>query len=96
MREMGIAGVSPGPNLSKRRQDHKVYPYLLGGLEICRPTQVWGIDITYIPMRSHWMYLVAIIDWYSRSAVSWELDQSLRISFSRPLNGLCPRPCQRS
>jgi putative transposase len=66
MREMGIAGICPGPNLSKRRLDHQVYPYLLRGLEICRPNQVWGIDITYIPMRSHWIYLVAIIDWYSR------------------------------
>lgn len=81
MREMGIAGICPGPNLSKRRQDHKVYPYLLKGLDICRPNQVWGIDITYIPMRSQWMYLVAIIDWFSRYVVSWELDQTLEVDF---------------
>lgn len=81
MQEMGLAGICPGPNLSKRRLDHQVYPYLLRGLEICRPNQVWGIDITYIPMKTHWMYLVAIIDWFSRYVVSWELDQTMEEDF---------------
>jgi putative transposase len=77
MREMGIAGITPGPNLSKRNQEHKVYPYLLRGLRIERPNQVWGIDITYIRLVGGWMYLVAILDWFSRYVVSWELDQTL-------------------
>lgn len=81
MREMDIAGISPGPNLSKRSQEHKVYPYLLRGLAINRPNQVWGIDITYIRLLGGWMYLVAILDWFSRYVVSWELDQTLEMPF---------------
>jgi putative transposase len=81
MREMGIAAIAPGPNLSKRNQEHKVYPYLLRGLKIERPNQVWGIDITYIRLLNGWMYLVAILDWFSRYVVAWELEQSLEISF---------------
>jgi len=81
MREMGIAGISPGPNLSKRNQQHRIYPYLLRGLAINRPNHVWGIDITYIRLQRSWMYLVAIIDWYSRYVVSWELDQTLEMDF---------------
>lgn len=75
MREMGIAGISPGHNLSKRNLEHRIYPYLLRNLDITHPNQVWGIDITYIRLQRGWMYLVAIIDWYSRYVVSWELDQ---------------------
>jgi putative transposase len=81
MREMQIAGVCPGPNLSKRNTAHKLYPYLLRGLEIKRPNQVWGIDITYIRLTDGWMYLVAVLDWYSRYVVSWELDQTLEQPF---------------
>jgi putative transposase len=81
MREMGIAGICPGPNLSKRRIDHVVYPYLLRNLEISYPNHVWGIDITYIRLLGGWMYLVAILDWYSRYVVSWELDQTLEMPF---------------
>ncbi|TYO92306.1 putative transposase, partial [Desulfallas thermosapovorans DSM 6562] len=81
MREMGIAGISPGPNLSKRNQQHKVYPYLLSNLEITRPDQVWGIDITYIRLQKGWVYLVAIMDWYSRYVISWEMDLTLEIYF---------------
>ena len=66
MREMGIAGIGPGPNLSKRRTDHPIYPYLLRNLSITRPNQVWGIDITYIRLRGGWLYLVAVLDWFSR------------------------------
>ena len=81
MREMGIAGIAPGPNLSKRNQEHKVYPYLLRRLTISRPNQVWGIDITYIRLAAGWIYLVAILDWFSRYVVSWELDQTLETNF---------------
>jgi putative transposase len=81
MREMGIAGITPGPNLSKRNHEHKIYPYLLRNVVINRPNQVWGIDITYIPLQNGWMYLVAILDWFSRYIVSWELAQTLEIPF---------------
>jgi putative transposase len=81
MREMGIAGICPGPNLSKRRIEHRIYPYLLGNLRASYPNHVWGIDITYIRLRGGWMYLVAILDWFSRYVVSWELDQRLEMEF---------------
>jgi putative transposase len=81
MRSMGIAGIAPGPNTSQPSPEHKVYPYLLRNLDICRPNQVWGIDITYIRLRAGWMYLVAILDWFSRFVVAWELDQTLRSAF---------------
>ena len=81
MREMGIAGVCPGPNLSKRNQAHAIYPYLLRNRVVERPNEVWGIDITYIRMSAGWLYLVAVLDWYSRYVVSWELQQSLEIEF---------------
>src|SRR5690606_8150408 len=81
MREMGIAGIAPGPNLSKRNHQHRIYPYLLRGLSVQYPNHVWGIDITYIRLNRGWMYLVAIIDWFSRYVVSWELDQTLEIDF---------------
>lgn len=81
MRQMGLAGITPGPNLSKRRQEHQVYPYLLRNLPVTAPNQVWGIDITYIRLQRGWLYLVAVLDWYSRYIVSWELDQSLELDF---------------
>lgn len=81
MREMGMAGICPGPNLSKRNQEHAIYPYLLRNLVVERPNQVWGIDITYIRLCRSWLYLVAVLDWYSRFVVSWELQQSLEIGF---------------
>jgi putative transposase len=80
-REMGLRAIHPGPNLSKPSQHHAVYPYLLKGLKIERPNQVWGVDITYIRLRSGWMYLFAVLDWYSRYVVSWELDLTLDIGF---------------
>lgn len=77
MEEMGIYAMCPKPNLSKRNKQHKIYPYLLRNLDINRANQVWAIDITYISMgRSH-MYLTAIIDWYSRYIVGWELSDTL-------------------
>ncbi len=81
MREMGLEAIGPGPGNSKRQPGHQVYPYLLRDLVITRPNQVWGIDITSIRLRHGWMYLVAMLDWYSRSVVSWELDQTLEIDF---------------
>lgn len=81
MRDMGLAGVCPGPNLSRWETQHRVYPYLLRGLSVDRPNQVWGIDITYIRLAKGWMYLVAILDWYSRYVVAWELDGTLEVSF---------------
>ncbi len=81
MREMGIAGITPGPNLSKRAQANRVFPYLLRGVRIERVDQVWGVDVTYVRMRRGWMYLVALLDWYSRYVVAYELDQTLHIDF---------------
>lgn len=81
MREMGIAAMFPGPNLSKRAQQAVVYPYLLKGVDACYPNHIWGIDITYIRLQRSWMYLVAVLDWYSRYVVSWELDQTLELPF---------------
>ena len=81
MREMGIYAICPGPNLSRRAQESQVYPYLLRGLEIAHPNQVWGIDITYLSLQGGWLYLVAVLDWYSRYVVSWELDQTLELPF---------------
>jgi putative transposase len=81
MQEMGLRAIVPGPNLSRRNAQHASYPYLLKGLKIERPNQVWGVDITYVRLRSGWMYLFAVLDWYSRFVVSWELDLTLDIGF---------------
>ncbi len=81
MRDMGIAGIAPGPKLSQRNPAHRIYPYLLRHLSIKQPNQVWGIDITFIRLHAGWLYLVAILDWFSRYVVSWELDQTLEIPF---------------
>jgi len=81
MREMGIAGIAPGPNTSKRGLEHRVYPYLLRHTTSAYPNHIWGIDITYIRLHAGWMYLVAVLDWYSRYVVSWQLDQTLELGF---------------
>jgi putative transposase len=81
MQEMGIAGICPGPNLSKRNAAHQVYPYLLGQVTAAYPNHIWGVDITYVRLSTGWMYLVAILDWYSRYVIAWELDQRLEIGF---------------
>lgn len=81
MAEMGIAAISPGPNLSRRDRQHQTYPYLLRDLAVQRPNEVWGIDITYIRLSRGWMYLVVVLDWYSRYVISWELDQTLEMPF---------------
>lgn len=81
MREMGIVAIYPGPNLSRRQHKAHVFPYLLRNLTIRAPNHVWGIDITYIRMQKGWMYLVAVLDWFSRYVISWELDQTLEMPF---------------
>jgi putative transposase len=81
MQEMGLVGIYPGPHLSRRNGAHRIHPYLLRRLKIERPNQVWGIDITYIRLAAGWLYLVAVLDWYSRYVISWELDQTLEMPF---------------
>jgi putative transposase len=81
MRLMGIAALGPKPNTSKPAPGHTVYPYLLRGLTIERPNQVWAADITYIPIGRGFLYLVAIIDWASRAVLSWRLSNTLDTSF---------------
>jgi putative transposase len=81
MRLMGIEAIYPKPNLSRRNQEHKVYPYLLRNILIDRPNKVWSTDITYIPMQDGFMYLTAIIDWYSRYIISWRLSNTMDNDF---------------
>jgi len=81
MRKMGIAAIYQAPKTSKPHPDHKIYPYLLRYAAIDRPDQVWCADITYIPMRRGFLYLVAIMDWASRSVLAWRLSNSLDASF---------------
>ena len=81
MREMGLAGMAPGPNTSRQHPEHKVYPYLLRGVPIVRPNQVWSTDITYIRLAHGFVYLVAIIDWYSRQVLSWRISNSMEAVF---------------
>jgi putative transposase len=81
MRLMGLESVAPKPNTSKPNEEHPVYPYLLRGLTISRPNQVWATDITYIPLARGSAYLVAIMDWHSRRVLSWRLSNTLDASF---------------
>jgi putative transposase len=81
MRLMGLEGLAPKPNTSKPRKEHKKYPYLLKGLKIDRPNQVWSTDITYIPMNRGFVYLTAVIDWYSRFVLSWRISNTLDSDF---------------
>jgi putative transposase len=77
MQKMGLQAIYPKPRTSIAAKGHKVYPYLLRNLSITRPNQVWSADITYIRMQRGFMYLVAIIDWYSRYVVAWQLSNTL-------------------
>jgi putative transposase len=81
MRKMGIEAVYRRPNTSKPAPGHKIYPYLLRGLEIDRPNQVWATDITYIPMARGFVYLCAIMDWYARRILSWRLSNTMAAEF---------------
>ena len=81
MREMGLAGMAPGPTTSKKHPQHKIYPYLLRGVAVTRPNQVWSTDVTYIRLAQGFAYLVAVIDWYSRCVLSWRISNSMDASF---------------
>lgn len=81
LRKMGLEAVYPKPNLSKRHPDHKVFPYLLRGVDINRCNQVWSTDITYIRLKRGFVYLMAIIDWYSRYVLNWALSTTLEAEF---------------
>ena len=81
MRLMGIQAIHPKPRTSINNPEHKVYPYLLRNLPIKQPNQVWCSDITYVPMKQGFMYLTAIMDWYSRKVLSWRLSNTLDTSF---------------
>ena len=81
LRELGLEAVYPKPHLSDRRAGHRIYPYLLRGVEINRANQVWSTDITYVRLRQGFVYLVAIMDWWSRYVLAWEVSVSLESSF---------------
>lgn len=81
MQIMGIEAKTPHRNLSRPSKMHKKYPYLLTGMKIDRPNQVWCTDITYIPMKKGFMYLTAVMDWYSRYILSWEISNSADSDF---------------
>ncbi len=81
MRNMGLVAVAPAPNTSRRHPRHAVYPYLLRGLDITQPGQVWCADVTFIPMAHGFLYLVAIMDWASRRVLSWRLSNTMDADF---------------
>lgn len=81
MRKMGLQSIAPKPNTSKAHPQHKVYPYLLRGVDVLRPDQVWCSDITYIRMPGGFVYLTAIMDWHSRYVLSWELSVTMECDF---------------
>ena len=81
MRLMGLEAIYPKPRLSVSEQEDKRYPYLLRNVEVVRPNQVWATDITYIRLRQGYCYLTAILDWFSRYVVSWQLSVSLEADF---------------
>ncbi len=78
---MGLQAIYPKPNTSRKHHDHKIYPYLLRDVEIVHPDQVWSTDITYIRMKGGFLYLTAIIDWFSRYVLSWRLSNTLDVHF---------------
>ena len=81
MQTMGLQALVPGPHTSRPHPEHRIYPYLLRGVNISRPDQVWAADITYIPLESGWAYLVAVIDWFSRAVLAWELSNTMTVDF---------------
>ena len=81
MKKLGLWATGPKPNTSKPHTEHKIYPYLLRGMVIERPNQVWATDITYIPMRRGFLYLCAIMDWATRRVLSWRLSNTLTSDF---------------
>lgn len=94
MKEMGIEPVYPKPNTSAPNKAHEVYPYLLKDADITKPNQVWCADITYLPLLGSHVYLVAIMDWYSRYVITWEVSISLEAAFCvTALNRALERNC---
>jgi putative transposase len=81
MRRMGLEALYRRPNTSKPADGHKIYPYLLRGLAVERPNQVWAMDITYIPMARGFVYLAAVVDWFSRRVLAWRLSITLEVEF---------------
>ena len=81
LRVMGLEAIYPKPRLSVNGRENRIYPYLLRGVEVMRPNQVWATDITYIRLSGGFAYLVAILDWFSRYVVGWELSVSLEAEF---------------
>jgi len=81
MRRMGVEAVYRRPNTSKPAPGHKIYPYLLRSMKIERPNQVWAMDITYIPMARGFVYLAAVVDWFSRRVLAWRLSITLEVEF---------------
>jgi putative transposase len=81
MRVMGLEAIYPKPRLSQGGKGHRIFPYLLRGVTVARPNQVWSADITYVPLTTGFMYLAAIIDWYSRYVLAWRLSNTLDGSF---------------
>lgn len=81
MRVMGIEAIYPRPRTTQRNTEHRVFPYLLRGVAVLHPNQVWSCDITYVPMACGFMYLTAVIDWYSRYVLAWRLSNSLEGAF---------------
>jgi putative transposase len=81
MRVLGLAGMAPGPATSRPHPEHKIYPYLLRGVAVVRPNQVWSTDITYIRLEHGFAYLVAVIDWYARRVLAWRISNTLEAGF---------------
>ena len=81
MKRMGIEAIYRRPNTSKPAPGHKIYPYLLRKLPVIRPNQVWAMDITYVPMKRGFVYLAAVIDWFTRRVLSWRLSITLEVDF---------------
>jgi putative transposase len=81
MREMGLAGMAPGPNTIRPHPEHRIYPYLLRGVFVFSPIQVWSTDIIYIRLARGFAYLLAVIDWYSRRVLSWRISNSMEAEF---------------
>ena len=81
MRRMGIEALYRRPRTTKPEPGHKIYPYLLRGMEVTRPNQVWAMDITYIPMAKGFVYLAVVLDWFSRRVLSWRLSITMEASF---------------
>jgi len=77
MGKLGLAGMAPGPNTSRPHPQHKVYPYLLRGVAVIRPNHVWSTDITYIRLAHGFVYLMAVIDWYSRKVLAWRVSNTM-------------------